>query len=62
MCRHIEGGTRGLVFTGTGLEILWRTLVFGVGCALIVPIPWVLYWLTTWYVSQFALSHERAPA
>ncbi len=62
MCRHIEGGTRALVFTGTGLEILWRTLVFGVGCALIVPIPWVLYWLTTWYVSQFALSHERAPA
>jgi hypothetical protein len=40
--------------------MLWRTLVFGVGAVLIIPIPWVIRWYTTWYVSQFALV-ERAP-
>jgi hypothetical protein len=60
MCRHTEGGNRQLVFTGTGLEILWRTIVFALGCSVIIPIPWVLLWITRWYVSQFALSSERA--
>ncbi len=62
MCRHIEGGNRQLFFTAGGLDILWRSWLFILSCIVIIPIPWTLYWLTTWYVSQFALSHERAPA
>jgi hypothetical protein len=45
--------------SATGLEMLWRTLVFGVAAVFIIPIPWVMRWYTTWYVSQFALV-ERA--
>jgi hypothetical protein len=60
ICRNIEGTQREILFIATGLEMLWRTLVFGVGAALIIPIPWVMRWYTTWYVSQFALV-ERAP-
>ena len=59
ICRNISGTHREIVFNGTGLQILWRTLVFGIGCGLIIPIPWVMRWYTQWYVSQFALV-ERA--
>ncbi len=50
-------GTPGPVsFNATGLEILWRTLVVAVGCAFIIPIPWVLHWYVRWYVSQFSVA------
>jgi hypothetical protein len=62
MCRHLEGGNRQLVFTAGGWDILWRTWLFALSCIVIIPIPWTLHWITTWYVSQFALSHEQAPA
>ena len=60
ICRNIDGTQREVIFNATGLEMLWRTVVFGLGCALIIPIPWVMRWYATWYVSQFALV-ERAP-
>ena len=60
ICRNIEGTQREILFIATGLEMLWRTLVFAVGAAFIIPIPWVMRWYTTWYVSQFALV-ERVP-
>jgi hypothetical protein len=60
ICRNIEGTQREILFIATGLEMLWRTLVFAVGAVFIIPIPWVMRWYTTWYVSQFALV-ERAP-
>jgi GYF domain 2 len=60
ICRNIEGTQREILFVATGLEMLWRTLVFAVGAVFIIPIPWVMRWYTTWYVSQFALV-ERAP-
>jgi GYF domain 2 len=60
MCHHTEGGNRQLVFIGSGLEILWRTLVFTIGISFIIPIPWVLHWFTRWYVSQFALAERPA--
>jgi len=62
MSRHLEGGNRQLVFTAGGWDILWRTWLFAISCVFIIPIPWTLHWITTWYISQFALSHERAPA
>jgi hypothetical protein len=54
-CRNIGGTHREVVFNATGLEMLWRTLVFSLACAFIIPIPWMLRWYTRWYVSQFAL-------
>jgi len=32
------------------------------GCAFLIPIPWVLRWYTQWYVSQFALVERGAYA
>ena len=59
ICRNISGTRREIVFKGTGLQLLWRSLVFGFGCVFIIPIPWVMRWYTQWYVSQFELV-ERA--
>jgi hypothetical protein len=59
-CRNIEGTQREVIFNATGLEMLWRTIVFGIGCAFLIPIPWVMRWYTRWYVSQFALADRTA--
>src|SRR5580704_5210344 len=39
ICRNIAGTRREVVFNGTGLEVLWRTIVFVICCAFIIPIP-----------------------
>ena len=44
------------LFNASGLGVLWRTLVMTIGCAFIIPIPWVIRWYTRWYVSQLALA------
>jgi hypothetical protein len=59
-CRNIAGTRREIVFDASGLGVLWRTLVFAIGCAFIIPIPWLLAWYTRWYVSQFALVERNA--
>ena len=56
----LDGGSRGDTFNASGLEMLWRTLLFAVACAFLIPIPWVLRWYTGWYVSQFALVEREA--
>ncbi|MGY4304780.1 hypothetical protein ACVIJ6_002023 [Bradyrhizobium sp. USDA 4369] len=60
ICRNVQGSRRELVFNASGLDVLWRTLLFAVGCAFIIPIPWLLRWYSTWYVSQFALVPRSA--
>jgi hypothetical protein len=60
ICKNIQGTRREIVFNATGLEMLWRTVLFAFGCALIIPIPWLLRWYTQWYVSQFALVPRPA--
>jgi hypothetical protein len=60
MCRHLAGTRRDLMFHGTGLEVLWRTVVCALASALIVPIPWVMGWYARWYVSQFELVARTA--
>jgi hypothetical protein len=62
ICRNVSGTRRELVFNGSGLEVLWRTVVFSIGCMLIIPIPWVLRWYVQWYTSQFALADRPAYA
>jgi hypothetical protein len=59
-CRNVEGTQREIIFNASGLEVLWRTLVFAFGCLLVIPIPWLLRWYGQWYVSQFALVERTA--
>jgi len=60
ICRNISGTRREIVFNGTGLQILWRTFVMALLCALIIPIPWMLRWYARWFISQFALAPRGA--
>jgi hypothetical protein len=60
VARNIEGTRRAVAFTGSGFEVLWRTLAFSIGCMFLIPIPWVLAWYTRWYVGQFALVQPGA--
>lgn len=53
-------GTHQFTFEGTGWSILWRVLVTTCGCVLIIPIPWLVRWLTVWFVSQIAVTPARA--
>jgi hypothetical protein len=55
ICRHIAGTRREVTFIASGWQVLWRTIVFGLGMAFIIPIPWVLSWYARWTVSQFEL-------
>jgi hypothetical protein len=55
ICRNIEGTRRQVVFKGTGLEYLWRGIVTFIGCAFIIPIPWVIRWMLNWQLSQTEL-------
>ena len=60
ICRNVSGTRREIIFNATGLQLLWRTLVFAIGCVFLIPIPWMLRWYTSWYVSQFALFERTA--
>jgi hypothetical protein len=60
ICRNIDGTQREIVFNASGLVMLWRTLAMAIGCAFIIPIPWVIRWYARWYVSQFALATRGA--
>jgi hypothetical protein len=60
ICRNVAGTRREIVFGATGWQVLWRTVLFGLGCALLIPIPWAMRWYATWYVSRFALVERTA--
>jgi hypothetical protein len=59
-CRNVGGTLREVLFHATGLEMLWRTLLFAVACGFLIPIPWALRWYSNWYVSQFELIERPA--
>lgn len=54
-CRNVSGTHREVTFNGSGLGVLWRTVVWFFGTVLIIPIPWVLRWYATWYTSEVIL-------
>ena len=58
----LDGTQREVIFTASGLEVLWRTIVFVIACIFIIPIPWVLRWYAQWYASQFALAERGTVA
>ena len=51
VCRCARGTAR-FEFMGSGLDILWRTLVAMLGIAVVIPIPWALRWYVAWWISQ----------
>jgi len=61
ICRNLVGTRREVIFNATGLEMLWRTVVFVLLTILIIPIPWVLRWYASWFVSQIALVERDTP-
>jgi hypothetical protein len=60
ICRNIQGTRREVVFTGTGLELLWRTIVAAIASIFIIPIPWVYRWMWRWLASQTILAERGA--
>jgi hypothetical protein len=58
--RNVEGTRREIVFKATGLEYLWRAIVVFLGCALIIPIPWVARWMMSWLAAQTVLVERGA--
>jgi hypothetical protein len=62
ICRHVSGTRREMIFTATGLQLLWRTVAFGFGCLFIIPIPWLLRWYFTWATAQFVLVERSTMA
>jgi hypothetical protein len=55
VCRNIQGTRRQVVFNGTGLQILWRLIVWTIASIFIIPIPWMWRWLWRWAMSQVEL-------
>ena len=54
LCRNVKGNAH-FDFTGSGFEVLWRTVAFVLVCMLILPIPWALQWMANWYVSRITV-------
>lgn len=61
-CRNIQGTRRAVVFKGSGLELLWRSIVAFIGFAFVIPIPWVYRWMMRWLASQTELVGRGAQA
>jgi hypothetical protein len=57
-CRNIQGTRREVLFIGTGLELLWRSIVAAIAAMFIIPIPWVYRWLWQWLASQTVLAER----
>jgi hypothetical protein len=55
-------GTHEFEFAGTGLGILWRTFAAALGCAFILPIPWMIRWLSNWFITQIVVTPAAASA
>ena len=53
MCRNVQGSSRELIFTASGLGYLWRALVLALTAIFIIPRT--AWWFTRWLVSQLAL-------
>ena len=56
LCRNIAGDVV-VSFSGKGHEILWRCLVGLLGGLCVIPIPWMMAWLTKWFMSQITIEH-----
>jgi hypothetical protein len=59
ICANVVG-THAFEFVGSGLDLLWRSLVLALALGFLLPFPWALRWFVDWYVAQIVVS-PRAP-
>ncbi len=59
ICRQTMG-THQFEFVGSGVSILWRSFAAALGCAFILPIPWMIRWYTRWFISQIVVTPAAA--
>jgi hypothetical protein len=59
ICRHIQGTRREVIFMGTGLEFLWRSILAGLASLFVIPIPWMYRWIARWLASQMVLVERQ---
>jgi GYF domain 2 len=59
MCRNVQGSSRELIFTASGLGYLWRALVLALTAIFIIPIPWTAWWFTGWCRSSRSSSATK---
>jgi len=57
---NVQGGGLRFRWEGKGHEVLWRFLVGGLACLLIIPIPWIALWLLRWVIEQTAIERTAA--
>ena len=57
---HIQSSDVRFEFVGSGLGVLWRSLVTGLASIFIIPIPWVMRWLISWFVEQTVMHRTAA--
>jgi hypothetical protein len=60
VCRNIQGTRREVIFNGTGLEFLWRSVLAGLASLFVIPIPWMYRWIARWLASQTVLVERDA--
>jgi uncharacterized membrane protein YjgN (DUF898 family) len=58
--------THGLRFSfdASGLQMLWRTVVFSLFCLLILTLPWAMVWFHRWLIETIEvtrLADDRSP-
>jgi hypothetical protein len=61
-CRNVQGTRHEVVFVGSGLEFLWRSIVIAIAASFIIPIPWVYRWKMQWLASQTVLAQPGSQA
>ena len=61
ICRNVHASIR-FDDHSTGIATLWRTVVFALVSALLVPIPWMLRWYVSWMISQISVVQPEATA
>ncbi len=60
LCGNVEAEDLILSFEGKGLDLLWRGIVAFILCLPVVTLPWVLRWLTAWFVRNACIYRRVA--
>lgn len=55
MCRKVDGSVQ-FDFIGGGWGILWRAVLGYLACIFIIPIPWIMAWITNWLFSNVVVT------
>ena len=60
LCQNVEGGRNRVMFTGSGLQFLWRALLVAVTSLFLIPIPWMVVWLMKWFAQNLVIEKAIA--